>query len=127
MRLRVRSLPLLSGLMIQRCCELWCRLQTWLGSCIAVALAPIRPLAWEPPYATGAAQEMAKDKKKADMGLGEAGSCGEQGGDEFPFIFTVTFPDSPVRQVSHLILQITKRSLAEFCPQSQNWLPQPGP
>ena len=35
---------------------LWCR---------AVATAPIRPLAWEPPYATGAALEKAKkDKKK---------------------------------------------------------------
>ena len=22
-----------------RCCELWCRLQMWLGSCLAVALA----------------------------------------------------------------------------------------
>ena len=32
---------------------LWCR---------PVATAPIRPLAWEPPYATGAAQEMAKTK-----------------------------------------------------------------
>ena len=30
---------------------LWCRL---------VATALIRPLAWEPPYAVGAAQEMAK-------------------------------------------------------------------
>ena len=30
-----------------------------------VAAAPIRPLAWEPPDAAGAAQEMAKkDKKK---------------------------------------------------------------
>jgi len=30
-----------------------------------VAAAPIQPLAWEPPYATGAAQEIAKkDKKK---------------------------------------------------------------
>ena len=29
-----------------------------------VATAPIRPLAWEPPYAAGAAQEMAKDKNK---------------------------------------------------------------
>ena len=28
------------------------------------AAALIRPLAWEPPYATGAAQEMAKNKKK---------------------------------------------------------------
>ena len=29
-----------------------------------VAAAPIRPLAWEPLYATGAAQEMAKRQKK---------------------------------------------------------------
>ena len=29
-----------------------------------VATAPIRPLAWEPPYATGGAQEKQKDKKK---------------------------------------------------------------
>ena len=34
---------------------LWCRL---------AATAPIRPLAWEPPYAAGAAQEMAKKKKR---------------------------------------------------------------
>ena len=34
---------------------LWCRL---------AASAPIRPLAWEPPYAVGVAQEMAKKKKK---------------------------------------------------------------
>ena len=32
-------LPLLSGLRIQRCRELWCRLQTWLGSRVAVARA----------------------------------------------------------------------------------------
>ena len=34
---------------------LWCRL---------AATAPIRPLAWEPPYATGAALEKAKRQKK---------------------------------------------------------------
>ena len=28
------------------------------------ATAPIRPLAWEPPYAVGEAQEMAKRQKK---------------------------------------------------------------
>ena len=39
MRSRVRSLPLLSGLMIRRCRELWCRSPTLLGPCIAVALA----------------------------------------------------------------------------------------
>ena len=39
MRLRVRSLALLSGLRIWHCHELWCRLQTRLGSCVAVAQA----------------------------------------------------------------------------------------
>ena len=29
-----------------------------------VATAPIRPLAWEPPYATGAAQRNSKKTKK---------------------------------------------------------------
>ena len=29
-----------------------------------MATAPIRPLAWDPPYATGVAQEMAKRQKK---------------------------------------------------------------
>ena len=74
---QVQSLPLLSGLTIRRCRELWCRLQMRLGSRVAVALAllwlwprpettaPIRPLAWEPPYAMGAALEMAKRQKKS--------------------------------------------------------------
>ena len=35
----VRSLALLSGLRIRHCRELWCRLQTGLGSHVAVALA----------------------------------------------------------------------------------------
>ena len=39
MRLRVRSLPLPSGLTIRCCRELWCRSQTRLGSHVAVALA----------------------------------------------------------------------------------------
>ena len=34
---------------------LWCR---------PVATAPIGPLAWEPPYAAGAAQEIPKRPKK---------------------------------------------------------------
>ena len=29
-----------------------------------MATAPIQPLAWEPPYAAGVAQEIAKKKKK---------------------------------------------------------------
>ena len=35
----------------------------WLWRRLA-ATAPVRPLAWEPPYAAGAAQEMTKKKKK---------------------------------------------------------------
>ena len=35
----------------------------WLWHRLA-ATAPIRPLAWEPPYAAGTAQEMAKRQKK---------------------------------------------------------------
>ena len=38
MRLQVRSLASLSGLRIRRCHELWCRSQTQLRSCIAVAV-----------------------------------------------------------------------------------------
>ena len=37
---------------------LWCRL---------VATALIRPLAWEPPYAAGAALEKAKRQKKKEL------------------------------------------------------------
>ena len=35
----------------------------WLR-CRQAATAPIGPLAWEPSYAVGAAQEMAKRRKK---------------------------------------------------------------
>ena len=38
MRLQVRSLASHSGLRIRRCHELWWRLETWLGSGVAVAL-----------------------------------------------------------------------------------------
>ena len=51
MRSRVRSMALLSGLRIQRCCELWCR---------PAAAVPIRPLAWEPAYAAGVALKKRK-------------------------------------------------------------------
>ena len=66
MRTRVRSLASLSGLRIRRCQDLWCRSQMWLGSDVAVAaaVAPVRPLAWEPPYATGVALKKTKKKKK---------------------------------------------------------------
>ena len=37
-RMRIPSLTSLSGLRIWHCCGLWCMLQTWLGSCVAVAV-----------------------------------------------------------------------------------------
>ena len=68
MSLQVRSLASLSGLRIRHCRELWCRLQMQHRSSIAVAVVSattrIRPLAWELPYVTEAAQEMAKRPKK---------------------------------------------------------------
>ena len=61
MRMWVQSLAPLSGLRVRCCHELWCRLQMenldltllWLWHRL-VAIALIRPLAWEPPYATSA-------------------------------------------------------------------------
>ena len=86
MRLQVRSLALLSGVRIRvavSCgvghrldsdlvccgCGIGCRRGSdpallWLWLRPAAATAPIRPLAWEPPYAMGAAQEIAKKEKK---------------------------------------------------------------
>ena len=69
MRFRVRFLALLSelGSGIAVNCGVGCRpisdlplLQLWLRP---VATAPIGPLAWEPPYAVGAALGMAKKQK----------------------------------------------------------------
>ena len=37
--MRVQSLASVSGLRIQHCCELCCRSQIQLGSCVAVAVA----------------------------------------------------------------------------------------
>ena len=54
MRFRVRSLALLSGLRIRRYCELLWR---------SAAVAPIRPLAWEPPYAMDVAPKSQKINK----------------------------------------------------------------
>ena len=69
MRIWIWSLALLSVLRIWRCCELWCRSQMRLGSCVArlwcklAATAPTWPLAWEPPYALSAALKRQKTKK----------------------------------------------------------------
>ena len=69
MRLQIQSLALLSGLRIRHCysCGVGHRLGSdpkllWLW-CRPAATTPIRPLAWEPPHAAGAALEMAKINK----------------------------------------------------------------
>ena len=67
MRLWVQSLASLSGLRIQHCCELRCKSQTWLDLallwllCKPVAVAQIRFLAWELPYAAGVAPSPQKN------------------------------------------------------------------
>ena len=71
MRLQVRFLTLLSGLRIRRV-GVSCGVGRRLDSDPALlrlwhrlaATAPMRPLAWEPPYAGGAALEKAERKKK---------------------------------------------------------------
>ena len=55
MRLQVQSLASLSGLRIWRCRELWYR---------PAAVAPVGPLAQEPPYAVDAALKRKKNKTK---------------------------------------------------------------
>ena len=68
--MQVRSLALFAGLRIWCCHELRCRSQEQLGSGVAVAVvrladvAPIQPLAWEPPYATGTGLKSKKNKKQ---------------------------------------------------------------
>ena len=70
----VPSLALLSGLKIQRCRELWCRLQTQLGSRVAMALA------WNGGYSSDSTPSLGssichrsspkkwqKDKKKIEI------------------------------------------------------------
>ena len=72
MKLWVQSLASLSGLRIWHCHELWCGSQMWLSDpallwlwCRLAAVALIRPLAWEPPYATGVAlKSKTKQNKK---------------------------------------------------------------
>ena len=69
MKAWVQSLASLSGSRIWHCRELWCRSQTgldpellWLWHRLETP-GPIRPLAWEPSYAMGAALEKTKKTK----------------------------------------------------------------
>ena len=69
----ISILGLLSGLRIQCCHELWGRLQMQLGSHVDVAVARlaaialIRPLVWEPPYAMSVALKRQTKQKSVDL------------------------------------------------------------
>ena len=63
--MQVLSLALLIGLSIQHCQKLWCKSQMQLRSGVAewpAAAALNPPLAWELPYAAGAAIKIEKKK-----------------------------------------------------------------
>ena len=81
MRTWVQYLVLLSGLRIQRCCELWRRSQMQLGTGVAVAVAYrltaaalICPLTWKLPYAMSVALQRQKRKRKKEGQKGTATS-----------------------------------------------------
>ena len=57
MRMRIRSPASLSGPEMQGCRQLWRR---------PAAAAPMRPLAWEPPYATSVALKSKKKESKQE-------------------------------------------------------------
>ena len=66
--MQVQSLALLSGLRIRCCVGYSCSVDLallWLW-CRPAAAAPIQPLAWEPPYASGMALKRQKKKKKKE-------------------------------------------------------------
>ena len=70
MRSQVPSLASLSGLRIWRCCDTGHRCGSdlvllWLW-CRPEAIAPIQPLAWEPPYALKSKTNKQKAKQKGN-------------------------------------------------------------
>ena len=74
MRMHSGSLVTLSGLRIRQCHELWCRSQSrsdlallWVR-CRLDTTAPMRPLAWEFPYATCAAKNKQTNKQTKTIG-----------------------------------------------------------
>ena len=74
-------IPGLSGLRIQCCRELWCR---------PVAIAPIGPLAWEPPYAVDVALKRHTHKKKKFIFELPSGHGKEQGASSLAYSMSVS-------------------------------------
>ena len=75
MRLQVQSLVSLSGLRVWCCHELWCRLQTWLRSHVAVAMVYNRGYSsdWTPSLGTSICRECGPEKQKRICLLSQLG------------------------------------------------------
>jgi len=81
MRMQVRSQASLSGLRIQYCHELWCRVQTWLRSHVAVAVGQVSGYSTDLTPSLGTfichrcnpkkqkKKKKKKEKKKSNQGL----------------------------------------------------------
>ena len=69
MRIRVQSLAPLSGLRIQHCGEPWCRSQTRLRSCIAVAVVEAGSCSsdWTPSLGTSMCRRCGPKNKKGHI------------------------------------------------------------
>ena len=97
MRMQAQSLASHSGLRSQ-CCHLGCRcgldiVLLWLW-CIPAAAVPVPPLAWELPYAEGAAHKKKKKKKRK----GKETNCLDWAQvSQFHFHFPTIFPQAPVQ------------------------------
>ena len=86
---------------------LWCRL---------AAVALIRPLAWEPPYAAGVALKNQKKKKKRIRDAKETRSTGLfWGADTDPSVCKLT-PAPIIPRTSHS--HVYSQSVSVVCPQS---------
>ena len=73
------------GLRIHRCHEPRPRSQVWLRSawlwlwCRPAAAAPVRPLAWEPPYAVGEALKSQKTHTHTNISMKQSQTCTHEG------------------------------------------------
>ena len=77
MRTQVGSLTSLSGLRIQHCPELWCRLQMQLGSSVAVAVVQAGSYNsdWTPSLGTSKKKTEGRLAVTWTCGGGEIGNC----------------------------------------------------
>ena len=95
MRMRIRSLALLTGLRLRTAlsCGIGCRhsVDPTLLWCRLAAAAPIQPLAWEPPYAMGVALKRQKTKNKQKTFIAKLVVYGSSGARDWIQATAVTY------------------------------------